>query len=376
MIDHATLRPRSAEVARVSWTDEGEPLNTRSMLRPAIRRCPLVRAVLAVPMVVLVACLIVADWAEEGRYRRAGFPAQVGWVIEHGDRLHYVGHLLLGRVLDLCPCTDELAADQYDGADAHARTVRQRALVTDERPHTPQAVLSDFGEILTGGLRWGKQGVTWLLAGSREAPIRLMPLGDSLTKGVGSSPIPDEQGGYRPTLQDLLAGSGYHVTFVGSQLSGPASFAEQRHEGHVGQRIDRLAAHAVDLIVKAQPDLVLLMVGTTDLHQGADVTKCLDRLGALLDRISAATPGVEILVATLPPSADPSLADSIAAYNSALPEVINPRRSDGRRVRLVDVGRAVTVEDLADPIHPSSAGYAKMAEAWFVVLIELLPNAP
>jgi lysophospholipase L1-like esterase len=326
-------------------------------------------------MVVLVACLIVADWAEEGRYRRPGLPAQVGWVIEHGDRLHYVGHLLLGRVLDLCPCTVELASDQYERADAHARTVRQRALVTYERPHTPRAVLSDFGEIVTDGLRWGKQGVTWLVAGPREAPIRLMPLGDSLTKGVGSSPIPDGQGGYRPTLRDLLAGSGYHVTFVGSQLSGPASFAEQRHEGHVGQRIDRFGAHAVDLIMKAQPDVVLLMIGTTDLHQGTDVIKCLDRLGSLLDRISAAAPSVEILVATLPPSADPTLADSIVAYNSSLPEVVNPRRSNGRHVRLVDVGRAVMLEDLADPIHPSSVGYAKMAEAWFVALNELLPNA-
>jgi hypothetical protein len=30
----------------------------------------------------------------------------------------------------------------------------------------------------------------------------------------------------------------YHTTFVGSQLSGSPSLADQRHEGHVGQKID------------------------------------------------------------------------------------------------------------------------------------------
>src|SRR5687768_12231471 len=98
-------------------------------------------AVIAMPRVVLVACLIVADWAEKARYRRAGLPAQIDWAIEHGDRLHYVGHILLGRIFDLCPCTDGLADDQYDRAASHAWTVQHRALVTHERPHTLQARL-------------------------------------------------------------------------------------------------------------------------------------------------------------------------------------------------------------------------------------------
>jgi hypothetical protein len=110
------------------------------------------------------------------------------------------------------------------------------------------------------------------------------------------------------------------------------------------------------MIVTAQARLVLLMIGTTDLDQGPDVTKCLDRLGSLLDRINPSTPSVEILVAALPPSAAPTLANRIAACNSALPEVVGPRRLNARRVRLVDVGSAGTLDDLADPIHPSSVG--------------------
>jgi lysophospholipase L1-like esterase len=200
-----------------------------------------------------------------------------------------------------------------------------------------------------------------------------MPLGDSLTKGEGSSLIPDRQAGYRLPLWDRLTGAGYHVTFVGSQISGPASLAEQRHEGHIGQTIDRLDAHVADLLAQAQPDVVLLMIGTTDLKQGIDVARAVTRLGRVVDRIIAAAPAEVVLVATLPPPADPALAARVAAYNAAIPDVVAPRRQKGAQIQVVDVGSVVTLVDLADPIHPSSVGYTKIADAWFIALAGHLP---
>src|SRR5829696_3349580 len=81
-------------------------------------------AIVLVPLT-LIAGLVLADWREAPRTAPEFVPS-VSWAIDRGDRLHYVGHLVLGRLLELCPCTAPMAADQYDRADAHARTTRQR----------------------------------------------------------------------------------------------------------------------------------------------------------------------------------------------------------------------------------------------------------
>lgn len=67
------------------------------------------------------------------------------------------------------------------------------------------------------------------------APVRVMPLGDSITDGYN---VP---GGYRIELEDLLVSRGQPVDFVGSLSNGPASLADRDHEGHSGWRIDRSA---------------------------------------------------------------------------------------------------------------------------------------
>jgi hypothetical protein len=115
-----------------------------------------------VPLVTFSA-LLFADW-REARHRAPGPLPSLGRALDRGDRLHYVGHLALGRLYDLCPCTERLAAEQYERAEWHTRTERQQALVTSERPRTLHTMLSDLGGIMTSGLRWGHQGTAWLLA--------------------------------------------------------------------------------------------------------------------------------------------------------------------------------------------------------------------
>ena len=111
--------------------------------------------------VMTVLGLIVADWIEL-RHRAPDPVTGVVLTIDRGHRLHYVGHLLLGRALDLCACADTLAADQYYRAAWHARTVRQLQLVTVARPRGPKAWVTDGIGIVASGVHWGQRGSLWL----------------------------------------------------------------------------------------------------------------------------------------------------------------------------------------------------------------------
>ncbi|MCW8821328.1 MAG: hypothetical protein OQK45_03795, partial [Sulfurovum sp.] len=50
-------------------------------------------------------------------------------------------------------------------------------------------------------------------------PVRIMPLGDSITKGYILD-LPADESGYRGPLWSKLLHGGYHFDFVGSTASG------------------------------------------------------------------------------------------------------------------------------------------------------------
>src|SRR5215204_1906117 len=93
--------------------------------------------------------------------------------------------------------------------------------------------------------------------------IRIMPLGDSITQGVGS-PLGD---GYRGLLWDLFQQSGLVVDFVGGGQSGPSSLPDRDHQGTSGERADELLPRIPGLMSTYLPDVVLLMIGTNDVEQ-------------------------------------------------------------------------------------------------------------
>jgi len=70
---------------------------------------------------------------------------------------------------------------------------------------------------------------------SPAPPIRLLPLGDSITYGF------DAAGGYRAPLCQLLTNAGDNIDFVGTQNgNGVAGLPDGDHEGHPGWRIDQI----------------------------------------------------------------------------------------------------------------------------------------
>lgn len=67
---------------------------------------------------------------------------------------------------------------------------------------------------------------------AQPTPVRIMPLGDSITHGT---PV---AGGYRLPLYHMLTNASYIVDYVGTSTANPSpDLPEINHEGHGGWRI-------------------------------------------------------------------------------------------------------------------------------------------
>lgn len=222
--------------------------------------------------------------------------------------------------------------------------------------------------------------VSTLADGCPAGPVRIMPLGDSLTAGEPS---------YRQSLLARLRADGLRVEFVGSQSGSTA------HEGHPGftfgpgnsKADDRMGSgrgnlyvHIADWIAAARPDMVLLFMGANEFfninHDGVirqpgyraeeDGPR---RLGALLDRVHAAAPAAEVVYSSvLPMRHDRHFADG---YNRALPALAGGRPY----ARYADLARAIALEDEdwgPDGLHLTASGHDRLARAWHDALSALL----
>ena len=73
--------------------------------------------------------------------------------VSHDDQVHYVGHLLAGRLLSLWPGNAALAERQYARGMYHAHTPRRKALLTTARPRTWRERLLEAPELITAMAR-------------------------------------------------------------------------------------------------------------------------------------------------------------------------------------------------------------------------------
>jgi lysophospholipase L1-like esterase len=199
-------------------------------------------------------------------------------------------------------------------------------------------------------------------AAESNGGVRVMPLGDSITEGTQ---VP---GGYRIGLWQRLSADGYRVDFTGSQSNGPASLGDHDHEGHPGWRIDQVDANIVAWLRATTPHTVLLHLGTNDVLQNYNVAGAPARLSALVDHITATVPDAEVFVATIIPLANAGQESAARTFNSAVPGIVRTGQNAGKHVHLVDMHAAVTTGDLIDGVHPTAAGYDKMAATWFGAL--------
>ena len=213
-----------------------------------------------------------------------------------------------------------------------------------------------------------------------------MPLGDSITFGVGSS---GSGGGYRVPLFQTTITNSDAITFVGRNVNGPATVGgrtfPQGHEGYSGYTIDPGGGRSgisplVDgAISMFHPHIVLLMIGTNDVNISLDLANAPTRLGALLDRITTDAPNALLVVARLTPTTNDTTNGRVRTYNDAIPGVVQTRVAAGKHIVVVDMYAAFTANTsyktalMNDELHPNNAGYMTMANTWYAAISAYLP---
>ncbi len=198
-------------------------------------------------------------------------------------------------------------------------------------------------------------------------PLRVMPLGDSITHGL------QYPGGYRRQLWRLALAAGTPISFVGSQRDASTYLLDPDHEGHPGWQIQQLDQHVSSWLRIYRPHVILLHIGTNNFWQKGELPELAPRrLAQLIDRIITTAPNARLYVATLIPSGQGDA--KVRRFNAAVPAIVADRAEQGARIALVDQHAALTSADLIDGIHPTRQGYAKMAACWWRAMAAELPS--
>lgn len=241
-----------------------------------------------------------------------------------------------------------------------------------------------------------------------SAPLRIMPLGDSITKGEGAV------GGYRDPLYASLTSAGVQMQYIGARTDNATTLLsahnQTRHEGRGGYSTDLLLGNLdtstpyggtnnggywitgiAGIRVPVHPDLILLMIGTNDIglwgHSPAETIAYYDQL---LTKLVTLRPSAHIICASIVPFVlskfEQTYPEKIGVYtqrepnnvifNSLLPGLVASHQAAGHRVQFYDMRQKINPANAptligGDGVHPNSAGYIAIASGWFEAMKEL-----
>lgn len=219
--------------------------------------------------------------------------------------------------------------------------------------------------------------------GEAAPPIRIMPLGDSITydQYIGDLRDASERTGYRQQLWLLLQAAGYSVDFVGSRRAGWEAVPDfdPDNEGHPGWRDDEIADEVYGWLESHPADIVLLHIGTNALDDNPyDVKNILDEIDRYeINYGASVTVFLARIINRAPPGPETTLFNANVAA-MALDRVAypaNPAYPD--KIEMVDMENGAGLDyeidgsspyddgDMYDYLHPNVSGYEKMAQAWF-----------
>jgi lysophospholipase L1-like esterase len=210
-----------------------------------------------------------------------------------------------------------------------------------------------------------------------DSPVRIMPLGDSITHGTyghGDPRTDDYVTGYRQPLYLSLTDAGYDVDFVGSLQTGQSATPsfDYDHEGHGGWTDSQVASHVYDWLVTNPAEVVLLHIGTNGINASPnDVEDILDEI----DRYEADYDmDITVLLARIINRI--SYSQTTTDFNDNVEAMAELRIAAGDRIIIVDMengaGLVYTQDttppyddgDMYDNLHPNDDGYDKMANVW------------
>lgn len=216
-------------------------------------------------------------------------------------------------------------------------------------------------------------------------PVRILPLGDSITQGGRSD---REEYTYRLPLQRLLVNAGVNFDFIGSLNTGlergarwpnvaPGVRFDPDHEGHYGWRTaevrDQLQAW---LQFYSPPNIALIHLGTNDQNAADRATSeaeanrlltgaIVEPLKDIIRMLRARNPRIVILVGHL--NFDHEAAQAIRRLVEAMAARLSTQDSPIVTVHHYRgfIAAPGAGSDTFDWLHPTPRGQEKMAIAWF-----------
>lgn len=171
--------------------------------------------------------------------------------------------------------------------------------------------------------------------------------GDSLTAGY----LVAEKESYPRKIQELIAQQQLPYQVVNAGVSGETSAAGLRR---------------INWVLYKKPDIFVLALGANDMLRGIPIDETKKNLQGIIDRVKARYPEVRILIAGM--KALPNIGEP---YTSGYATMYHQLASENRAWLipfLLEGVAGVPELNLPDRIHPTAAGYDRVAEnVWFVL---------
>ncbi len=219
---------------------------------------------------------------------------------------------------------------------------------------------------------WSKYAVALVVVRDCDSPVTIMPLGNSITYGVGEIPEADLITGYRQPLFQSLKSAGDYFDFVGNESTGLLVVPpyDIDHQGIPGITATEVADNVYNWLVAHPAEIVLLHIGTNDdTTNPVDVERILDEI----DRYET-DHGKEITVVLARIINHKTYYPNTTTFNDNVQAIAEARIAAGDKIVLVDQESALNyATDMWDDLHPKNIGYNKMAGVWMSALADLLP---
>lgn len=202
-------------------------------------------------------------------------------------------------------------------------------------------------------------------------PVRIMPLGDSITGSPGC---------WRALLWNQLQDAGYtSVDFVGTL--GPQGCGvtyDGDNEGHGGALATVTADQnqLVGWLSATHPDIVVMHFGTNDVWSAKSPETILAAFTKMVTQMRADNPSMKVLVAQILPMAPSNCAECgqrVQDLNAEIPQWAAGISTAESPVVAVDQWTGFsTSTDTYDGVHPNDSGNVKIANRWYPALTRFL----
>lgn len=209
------------------------------------------------------------------------------------------------------------------------------------------------------------------MAAPAADPVRVMPLGDSITGSPGC---------WRAVLWNRLLNSGYtDIDFVGTlPPQGCGQAHDGDNEGHGGELVTNVADQNLlpGRLAATRPDIVVMHFGTNDVWSSIAPDRILAAYTKLVTQMRASNPDMRILVAQLipmNPGSCAACAQRVVDFNARIPDWARAAGTERSPITVVDQWTGFsTATDTYDGVHPNASGDDKIAARWFPALAAVL----